>query len=114
MSTIVYQVVKGTKYAYESIPYWDKEKHAPRSKRKYLGKVDPETGEIIAKKTRSKKTETGPAPTADSQRISSLEKSLAEKEEQIEKLQDALAEMRKRNKQLEDFIFSLKAAVNKF
>jgi hypothetical protein len=34
-------------YAYESISYWDKEKKQPRSKRKYLGKVDPETGDII-------------------------------------------------------------------
>ncbi len=51
MSSIVYQTDKktGTKYAYESISYWDKEKKQPRSKRKYLGRVDPETGEIIPK-----------------------------------------------------------------
>lgn len=109
MSTIVYQTIKGTKYAYESIPYWDKEKHAPRSKRNYLGKVDPETGEIIAKKTRSSKS----TSEADPQTISSLEKALAEKEEQIRKLQDALDVMRKRNKELEDFVYSLKASVNK-
>ena len=49
MSSIVYQTDKKTriKYAYESTSYWDKEKKQPRSKRKYLGKVDPETGEII-------------------------------------------------------------------
>ncbi len=49
MSSIVYQTDKktGIKYAYESTSYWDKEKKQPRSKRKYLGKVDPETGEII-------------------------------------------------------------------
>ena len=49
MASIVYQIDKktGIKYAYESISYWDKEKKQPRSKRKYLGKVDPETGEII-------------------------------------------------------------------
>ena len=50
MSCIVYQTdhKTGTKYAYESVSYWDKEKQQPRSKRKYLGKVDPETGEIIS------------------------------------------------------------------
>ena len=49
MSSIIYQTDKktGIKYAYESTSYWDKEKKQPRSKRRYLGKVDPETGEII-------------------------------------------------------------------
>ena len=47
MASIVYQIDKktGAKYAFESVSYWDKEKKQPRSKRKYLGKVDPETGE---------------------------------------------------------------------
>lgn len=52
MSCIVYQIDKktGTKYAYESESYWDPEKQQPRSRRKYLGKVDPETGEIMTRK----------------------------------------------------------------
>ena len=51
MSCIVYQTDKktGVKYAYESVSYWDKEKQQPRSKRKYIGRVDPNTGEIIPK-----------------------------------------------------------------
>ena len=46
MSCIVYQTDKktGVKYAYESVSYWDKEKQQPRSKRKYIGRVDPNTG----------------------------------------------------------------------
>ena len=42
MACIVYQVNKktGIKYAYESISYWDKEKQQPRSKRKYIGRVE--------------------------------------------------------------------------
>lgn len=49
MACIVYQTDKrtGIKYAYESVSYWDPEKKQPRSKRKYLGRVDPETNEII-------------------------------------------------------------------
>ena len=49
MSCIVYQTNKktGEKYAYESVSYWDKEKKQPRSRRKYIGKVDPVTNEII-------------------------------------------------------------------
>ena len=44
MACIVYQIDKktGAKFAYESVSYWDKEKKQPRSKRKYLGKVDPD------------------------------------------------------------------------
>ena len=55
MACIVYQTDKktGAKFAYESVSYWDKEKKQPRSKRKYLGKVDPETGEIIPSRSAS-------------------------------------------------------------
>ena len=56
MSCIVYQTDKrtGITYAYESISYWDKEKQQPRSKRKYIGKVDPVTKEIIPSQKNSK------------------------------------------------------------
>ena len=38
---------RGITYVYESISYWDTEKKQPRSKRKLIGKRDPDTGEII-------------------------------------------------------------------
>lgn len=48
MACIVYHTDSGGRvYAYSSESYWDKEKHQPRSKRTYLGRVNPETGEII-------------------------------------------------------------------
>ena len=34
-------------YVYESESYWDKEKKQPRARRKLIGKIDPETGEIV-------------------------------------------------------------------
>ena len=37
----------GTTYVYESKSYWDKEKKQPRSRRKLIGKLDEETGEIV-------------------------------------------------------------------
>lgn len=37
----------GVTYVYESTSYWDKEKQQPRNKRKLIGKIDPETGEIV-------------------------------------------------------------------
>lgn len=54
---IVFQLDKrsGITYAYESISVWDKEKKQSRSKRKLLGRVDPETKEIIPTDGRCKK-----------------------------------------------------------
>ena len=59
MSTIVKQYDKriGVTYAYESVSYWDKEKRQSRAKRKLIGIVDPETGEI--KPTTKKKRKPG-------------------------------------------------------
>jgi len=47
MSFIVYKEDGKHTYAYEVKSYWDREKKSPRQKRKYLGKVDPETGKIV-------------------------------------------------------------------
>jgi hypothetical protein len=55
--SIVYQNDKrsGITYAYESKSYWDKEKKKSRSKRTLIGRVDKETGEIVATDGRCKK-----------------------------------------------------------
>ena len=37
----------GNTYFYESESYWDKEKQQPRSHRKLIGKLDPETGKMV-------------------------------------------------------------------
>ena len=42
-----YDSRRNVTYVYESFSYWDKELKAPRSKRKLIGKLDPETGEIV-------------------------------------------------------------------
>ena len=55
--TIVTQTDKrsGITYAYEAHYYWDKEKKQSRSKREYVGKVDPVTGKIVPTRSRAKK-----------------------------------------------------------
>ena len=45
----------GITYAYESHSYWDKEKKTSRAKRTLIGRVDPETGEIVPTDGRNKK-----------------------------------------------------------
>ena len=45
----------GAIYRYAVESYWDKEKKSPRNKQVCLGRVDPETGELIPSKRRRKK-----------------------------------------------------------
>lgn len=54
MAAIVYQTSKqtGITYAYESLSYWDKDKRQSRARRKCIGRVDPETKEIIPTRKR--------------------------------------------------------------
>ena len=49
MASIIKKLNKqtGVTYDYESESYWDKEKKQPRSKRKLIGRIDDETGEIV-------------------------------------------------------------------
>lgn len=56
---IVYQKNRktGITYVYMNEPYWDKEKQQSRAKRTLLGKLDPETGEIISTRSYQKKPE---------------------------------------------------------
>ncbi len=90
MSTIVYQTnpATGVKYAYESVSYWDKDKKAPRSKRKYLGRVDPETGEII--KGRRGKAAPDTEAAGEGKR---LQEELEKKDAEIAALKKELEEM---------------------
>ncbi len=53
-----------TTYVYESISYWDEEKKQSRSKRRVIGKLDPETGEIIPTGKRGRKPKEASAPPA--------------------------------------------------
>jgi hypothetical protein len=63
--SIVYQLDKrsGLTYAYESKSTWDKEKKQSRSKRTLIGRVDKETGNIVATDGRMKR-EKVPRPPA--------------------------------------------------
>lgn len=54
---IIYQTNKktGITYAYNNEAYWDKEKKQSRAKRTLIGKVDPNTGEIVPTRPYKKK-----------------------------------------------------------
>ncbi len=68
----------GITYVYESISYWDKEKKQPRSKRKLIGRLNPETGDIIPTDGRGKRrnqknldnpAKRGPVPVTKTERL---------------------------------------------
>ena len=94
MSSIVYQVDKktGAKYAFESISYWDKDKKQPRSKRKYLGKVDPETGAIIPSRGRSVHNEEPTVQEKDT--LPALHKEIEIRDDRIKTLSQDLNELK--------------------
>lgn len=97
MASIVYHVDKktGAKYAFENISFWDKEKKQPRSKRKYLGKVDSETGNIIPSRGRS----------------SHIQETEAEKENEIQKLR---AELKNRDQIITELRHDLNTLTTKY
>ena len=68
----------GITYVYESTSYWDKEKQQPRSKRKLIGRLDPETGEVVPTDGRGKRrshtipdnpAKRGPVPAIHTERL---------------------------------------------
>jgi transposase len=63
---IIYQKNKqpGITYAYENEAYWDKDKQQSRARRKLIGKVNPETGEIIPTRDYKKKSDQAMATPA--------------------------------------------------
>lgn len=50
-----YDKRSGITYVYESEAYWDSEKKMSRAKRKLIGRLDPETGDIIPTDGRNRK-----------------------------------------------------------
>ena len=77
----------GVTYVYESESYWDKEKQQARSRRKLVGKIDPETGEIVPTGKRGRKS-SQPAcgKKTDDDLVHGLQKALADRDQEIREL----------------------------
>ena len=92
-----------TTYVYESTSYWDPEKGQSRSKRKLLGKLDPETGEIVAtgKTGRPKKKISSQPESIDASKADDLGLKLAAAEQEITALRARVIELEAHNKKLE-------------
>ena len=74
--TIIYQHDKRTNitYAYESHSYWDKEEKKKRAKRKLIGRVNTETGEIVPTDGRGRKDKVKKEITEETDFVAMCEK----------------------------------------
>ena len=93
----------GITYVYESESYWDKEKQQPRNRRRLIGKIDPETGEIVPTGKVGRR-----AKVADPDLHSQVESATAERSANhanmvatLEEKNAEITELRKRTKELE-------------
>lgn len=100
-----------TTYVYESTSYWDAEKGQSRSKRRVIGKLDPETGEIIptGKRGRKKKdpdqdVRQDQALSALTAQISDLQQRILEKEAVISSQNAEIRSLREQNGRLQRII----------
>ncbi len=117
MSSIVYWTNKanGRTYAYRSESYWDKEKKQPRSKRTYLGRVDPETGEIIKGERKTKTAtrellEREPADV-DNEAIRTLMEKVRCQEEELTVKQKQIQELEARLQKAQTAVSALASTV---
>ncbi len=85
----------GITYAYESHSYWDPEKKMTRAKRKLIGRVDPETGEIVPTDGRNKKCTASDTEGADYKKMyEKLLKKYEAQETLIQSLKKQIEELR--------------------
>ena len=97
MPTIVkhYDKKTGKIRVYESTPHYDPNTKQSRPKRKYLGTIDPETGELIPSSGRRGRTASANNVTfmednSVKARVAELELSLSGKEEEIHSLKSEI------------------------
>lgn len=89
----------GITYVYDSKSYYDKKKKCSRAKRTLIGKIDPETSEIIPTDGRNKgarsKPKTQSSELAKDKRIQELEDENRQLKLQISALKKELERIRK-------------------
>ena len=108
-----------TTYVYSSESYWDPVKKQSRSKRKVVGKIDPDTGEIVPTGKRGRKKK--PVPTTENDagdsRLSDLYdqslRTITAKEQTISDLKEDVKALRKEISLLKEQNRTIKSALQK-
>jgi hypothetical protein len=97
---IIHQYDKrsGITYAYESHSQWDKEKKMSRAKRTLIGRVDPDTGEIVPTDGRCRKSEAKEEKAIDYKELyEKLQKKCAAQESLITSLKKEIQKLKEHN-----------------
>lgn len=120
MSTIVkhYDKKAGKTRVYESTPHYDPVTKQSRPKRKYLGTLDPETGELIPSSGRrgrrpSSQNVTNTEDGFVSTKITNLQRTVADKEKEIVSLQSEVKNLKAAIKSYEKMCVSISNALRK-
>lgn len=97
---IVYQTDKrsGITYAYENQSFWDPELKRSKSKRKLIGRVDPETKEIVPTDGRCKKRSPSYEASADEYEMPKTMKGLKDEVRRLLKENQELRDQLKKYK----------------
>lgn len=105
----------GVTYVYESKSYWDPEKKQARSDRKCIGKIDPDTGEMIptGKRGRKKSVSNPAGMVTDDAVVSKLNRQLDKAKEDIISLKAQNADLSEKVKALTKENQHLTSAVQK-
>lgn len=113
MSQVRYTSPNGTIYVYESESYWDKDLKQPRNRRKLIGKIDKETGELVptGRKGRPKKTVSENTDKQISELKDKYELLIKQKDQVIMDQKLTIIELTKKNKDLIDEIGKI---INKY
>ena len=112
MSIVKYKNQSGVTYAYEATSQYDPSTKQSRPKRKYLGRVNPETGEIVP--TTGKRGRPRKNPTTDSSgnniNISPEHEELVLR---LSKAEAEIAELRSENRELDKENHRLRTFISK-
>jgi len=99
MSGIVYLRDKrlGSTYAYQDVKFVEPGTGRLRTKREYLGRVDPSTGEIVPKKG-GRRTAQDSSENASAVELAAI---LRDRDEEVVKLREQVVTLKRRNAELE-------------
>ncbi len=111
MSIVKYKNQSGVTYAYEQTSSYDSERKQSRPVRKYLGRVDPETGEIIPTTGKRGRPPGKAAEGRPESQVPDYKALFEEKCLEAERLQKELATARKTNDQLSLQVRELKQVI---
>ena len=102
-----------TTYVYESTSYWDPEKKQSRSKRRCIGKIDPETGEMVPTGKKGRKAKETEDMSDSLKELELLRKQLAETRIIINNLNSQIAGLSAEKSSLQRELQKLRTAVAK-